>query len=155
MQKTADGIGYVSTSDPTRETLGTQIKRQTVQPFYRQEAGETVAEMGKQLLGELERSVHNARSKGITGKIYIQILEQKIGQNLGRPVVKYTFYTRRTRPTPEWNTVLYSHEDQDSCPKFEYALPELVHIPGIMKHSWKYPPTYIEMIQAMLKGKLQ
>lgn len=154
MQKTNDNSGYISTSDSSRETLGTQIQRESQKRQYTQEAGETVAEMGHMILSELERAIKNTREKGIRGKIYIHILEQKVGQNLGRPVVKYVFYIRRTRPTPDWNTILYSHNDEDSQPKFEYALPELVHVPGILTRAWKFPQKYIDLIDSMLKGTL-
>lgn len=155
MEKTVREDGFISTSNPSRETLGTQILRESQKRAYTQDAGETVAEMGHMILSELERSIKNTRDKGIRGKIYIHILEQKIGQNLGRPVVKYIFYIRRTRPTPEWNTILYSHDDEDSQPTFEYSLPELVHVPGILTRSWKFPPKYVEFINSMLKGELR
>ena len=155
MQKTADGVGYISTSDGNRETLGTQLMRHAVKPFYKQEAGESIAEAGKQVLRELESGISKARAKGVHGVIYGIIYETEVGRNFGVPVIKYTVVITNERPKPRWHTVLYRHNEHDTNPIFEYALPEPVHIPGILKHAKSYTARYIRTILSMLKGRLK
>lgn len=156
MQKTADGIGYISTADNTRETLGTQLIRYALKPQHTQEAGETVLNAGNQVLRALERGISNARSRGVKGVIYGIIYETEVGKNLGVPVIKYTVkITNEGRPAPKWNTILYRHREHDSSPIFEYALPQLVDVPGILENARSFIPRYIRTIIAMLKGRLK
>lgn len=155
MQKTDDGLGWISTSDPTRETLGTQIIRAEndyANAPSTQEVGETMSELGKTICKGLEEAINNARSKGIQGRIYIYIVETPMP--IKKPVMQLTFYTRRTRPTPEWNTCLYSHDDHDSAPKLCWALPEYAHHRAMLRDKHKHSPDHIRWIQQMLNGLL-
>lgn len=154
MQKTDDGLGWISTSNPNRETLGTQLIRseQAHASAPMQEVGETMSEMGKTICKGLEEAINIARSKGIKGRIYIHIVETPMP--IKKPTIQLTFFTRRTRPTPEWNTCLYSHDDDDSMPTLQWALPEYAHIRRMLREKHKYTPDHIKWIQMAKAGTL-
>ena len=159
MQHTPDGIGYVSTSDETRETLGTQIIRSEAsiaRAPITQEVGETLDEMGKTICKELEKAINNARDQGISGLIYIHIVETPMPDQIAnKPIMQINFFTRRTRPTPIWNSSLYSHHDGDSYPMLEWSLPGVEHSQRIVKESYKYTSKQVEWVSQALLGTLE
>lgn len=158
MQKTEDGLGYISTSDESRETLGTQILRKQEEYLNApvvQEVGETMTEMGKTICKELETAINNARKVGIKGLIYIYIVESPMPKSIAsKPIMQITFFTRRTRPTPEWNSTLYSHNDDDPCPILEWSLPGYEHSQRILKEPYKYTPKQVEWVSQHRLGTL-
>jgi hypothetical protein len=158
MQKTPDAVGWISTSDDTRETLGTQIIR-SEESYARapapQQVGETLDEMGRTICKELETAINNARKVGIKGLIYIYIVESPMPKSIAsKPIMQITFFTRRTRPTPEWNTTLYSHNDDDPYPTLEWALPGYEHSQRILKEPYKYTPKQVEWVSQHRLGTL-
>lgn len=156
MQKTPDGTGWISTSDPKRETLGTQIvKAEESYDGYTQEVGETMDELGKTICKGLEEAINNARSKGISGRIYIMIVESPMPPGVNtKPILQLTFFTRATRPDPEWNTCLYSHDDDAPYPKLEWSLPQFQHVQRMLCDPKAYTPEQLNWIKLMCQGLL-
>ena len=141
---------------PLGEQVFDNIIKQIASPD-KQEAGETVNEVWKSINKEMDDGIQKARKKGIKGTIYIQIREKKLPDSLGANGDMYQIFIRKTRPTPEQATTLYSHRLGDVEAKFEYALPELSWIEGIMrnKNSGKFTEKYINDIQAFIEGRLK
>lgn len=154
MQKTEDGLGYISTSDESRETLGTQLIRQAQKDQPKQQVGETMSEIEKLICRELEIAINNARDKGIRGRIYIFIVPTNFGPKLNQPCSKLTFFTRETRPTPEWDTCLYSHDEGDNTPTFQWSLPAIGDHKEILRNPHRYTPDQIKWVKQMLQGTL-
>lgn len=155
MQRTDDGLGYISTSDETRETLGTQIIRQEDSyDGHKQEVGETLDELGKAICKGLEDAINSARSKGIRGDIYIHIVETRLPPSIDKPVAKFTFFTRQSRPDPMWNTSLFLHKEGDSYPSLCWTLPEYQHSREITVNPNKYSPEQVRWVAQMQKGLL-
>lgn len=151
MQKTPDGEGWISTSDPTRETLGTQLiksEKEIAEYSQPQEVGETLSEIGKTICKGLEDAINNARDKGITGRIYIFVVEQPMPSVISeRPVMQLVFVTRRTVPDMDWNTALYYHDDDDPCPTFVWALPSFQHVRYMFKNPHEFSPDQLQSIK--------
>ena len=157
MQKTEDGLGYISTSDESRETLGTQILRKQEEHLNApvvQEVGETMTEMGKTICRELEAAINNARSKGIGGLIYMHIVNEEMPPHLGLPCHKITTFTRLTRPTPVWDSCLYSHNDGDSFPTFHWSLPPYKDHKAYLDGRLKCTPQEKQWIKQAMRGTL-
>lgn len=136
-------------------TAGQRAEANSLKAFkdgFKQESGETACEYGGKFISELNKAVDGARKKGIKGKIYIQILERPtlFGQNS----LHHTFIVRRSRPIPEQSMYLYSHNDGDLNPIFEYCLPELQFLPQIWMNKHKFPQRYLENIEKWLKKEL-
>lgn len=117
-----------------------------------QEAGETTKELGKKFLSMLFDTIEKARICGVKRKIYIQILEKPLQHTNG---VHWTFICRETRPDPEQSSYLYSHRYGDDDAKFEYALPELTHVPYILANQEKYTERYLATLEQWRQGKLK
>lgn len=138
-----------------KETLGDQIfsnAEKQIRSPDKQEAGDTAREYGKSFCEQLRKAIDTARAKGIRGKIYIQVQERPM--HFARNCVQHTFCTRRSRPTPEQATYLYSHRDGEMQPKFEYCLPELQMVPFIMANQHRFTPKYIQDIRDWLSNRL-
>lgn len=136
-------------------TLGEQLNEHTEKQLRspdKQEAGETTNEAGKGFMENLAKAIGEARSKGIRGRIYVHVIERPL--QFARNAVKQSFIVRRSRPTPEQCTYLFSHDDGDVCPKFEYCLPELSHVPWILSHKDQYTTKYLRDINDWLRNQL-
>lgn len=139
-----------------RQTFGEQLNANTEKQIRspdRQEVGETMNEMGKDFLKELSSAISNARLKGVKGRIYVQVVEQPL--QWGRNMVKHTFFVRKTRPTPDQSTYLYSHDEGAESPVFEYCLPEVAHLPFVYSHPQMFSRKYLQDITDWVKGKLK
>lgn len=157
MQKTSDSVGYISTVDEKRETLGTQIMRAGdafLNAPYKQEAGETLSELGKDICRNLEGIINKARDIGFRGCLFIQMLELPMPDHLGLPCVHIKFYGRATRPSPIWNSSLYAHHEGDNCPTLLYCLPRIQDHQEILKNPNKYTPNTVFWTRLMLNGLL-
>jgi len=153
MEKTSHG--YISTVDPERETLGTQIIR--AEESYDgciQEVGDTMTELGRTICKGLEEAINNARSKGIRGRIYIHIVELPMPPGIQKPVVNLRFFTRASRPDAMWNSTLYYHDDDDAYPTLCWALPEIGHTDEMLRNPSRYTPEHLSWVQLMKKGLL-
>jgi hypothetical protein len=142
------------------KTLGEQINDNAFKQMFNpttHETGETVNEFWKDLYKKMLDSVQKERRKGYKGTVYIQIREKKLPEALGVNGDEYKIFTRKTRPTPEQATSLYTHRLGDEAPNFEYILPELSWIEKIMreKNSGKFTEKYINDIQAFIEGRLR
>lgn len=157
MQKTSDNIGYISTVDDKRETLGTQIMRAGdafLNAPYKQEAGETLSELGKDICRNLEGIINKARDQGFRERLFIHMLELPMPDHLGLPCVHIKFYGRASRPDPIWNSSLYTHDDGDNAPKLEWCLPRIQDHREILDNPCKYTPNQVRWVDLMLKGFL-
>lgn len=153
--KLLDQFGKI-VKKPLGEQIFDNIVKQIASPD-KQEAGETVNELWKSISKEMDDGIQKARKRGYKATVYIQIREKKLPKNLGANGDMYQIIIRKSRPTPEQATTLYSHRQGDMAPKFEYALPELSWVEGIMrnKNSGKFTEKYINDIQAWIEGRLK
>jgi hypothetical protein len=143
---------------PIRKPLGEQLIDNAIKQIASPdvvESGDAVKAFWKKLSRDMDKGISKSRKKGFQGLIYIQVKEKKLPTSMGANGDLYTLVFRRTRPTPEQATSLYIHGNGDVAPIFQYCLPELSWVEGIMRNKHKFTVKYINDIQAWIEGKLK
>jgi hypothetical protein len=143
---------------PIRKTFGEQSIDNTIKQIAspdKVEAGDAVKTFWKKLSRDMADGIAKTRKTGYKGIIYIQVKEKKIPNSMGANGDLYTIVYRKTRPTAEQATSLYIHREFDAEPQFQYCLPELSWVEGIMRNKHKFTVKYINDIQAWIEGRLK
>ena len=137
----------------SKKTLGMQILENAAKNDgqFLQDVRETTDEMGKQFLKELGEVITNHR--GVSGKYYINVILKK--EIMFENVVKAIFIARRTRPRPEWNSTLYSFNNDTQDLILEWVLPSANEAEFMLKDPEGWDPSLIKNVFDFVKGELQ
>ncbi len=143
---------------PIRKTFGEQAIDNAIKQLASPdqiEAGDAVNAFAKKFNKDMAEGIGKTRKRGYKGIIYIQVKEKKLPASMGANGDLYTMVFRKTRPTPEQASSLYIHRQFDTEPQFQYCLPELSWVEGIMRNKHKFTDKYINDIQAWIEGRLK
>jgi hypothetical protein len=137
---------------PKKKTLGQQVLENAAKydGQFLQDVRETTDEMGKQWNRELGKIIEG--NKHLVGKYYINIILKK--EIMFENVLKAIFVIRRTRPTPVWNSTVYSFNNDTQDLLLEWVLPSADEAAFMLRDPEGWDPSLIKDIYDFVNGRL-